>query len=237
MKTVKILYLYPAEMNIYGDTGNVLTLHKRLEWHGYKPEIAYHNVGDKLDTSAHIIVGGGGQDSGQQKVCKDLQRIGRGLHEMANDGVPMLMICGLYQLFGHKFVPFEGDIMPGIGIFDAETHASNTRMIGNVIIDSEFGELVGYENHSGKTILLDDQQPLGKVVRGGGNNGDDGYEGARVHNVFGTYLHGSLLPKNPAFADELIRLAVTRAYGEFTPKKIDDSIADAARAIAKNRPY
>jgi lipid II isoglutaminyl synthase (glutamine-hydrolysing) len=237
MKKITILYLYPTQMNIYGDTGNVLALQRRLQWHGYQPEVIYHNPGDNLDTSANIIVGGGGQDSGQQKVCSDLLRIGKELHALANDGTPMLMICGLYQLFGHRFIPQEGEEMIGIGIFDAETRASRKRLIGNVIIQTDFGEIIGYENHSGLTTLSDNQPAFGKITRGGGNNGQDKTEGAVFNNVYGTYLHGSLLPKNPAFADELIKIAVTRAYGDFAPNKLDDSIAAEARRIAKLRPY
>ena len=235
-KKITLLYLYPDEMNIYGDAGNVLTLQRRLEWHGYQPEVTYHHVGDKLNTKADILVGGGGQDSGQLKVYEDLQKNGPELKEMADRGVPMLMICGLYQLFGHRFITHEGAELPGIGIFDAETRATKTRLIGNVILDTDFGEIIGYENHSGQTFLLGEQQPFGTVTKGGGNNEKDKTDGAVYNNVFGTYLHGSLLPKNPEFADALIETAVTNRYGSCELQVVDDYFAEQARVIAAKRP-
>ncbi len=233
---INIAYLYPREMNIYGDWGNVLTLQRRLEWHGYEPKILEHNVGGAFPKNADIIVGGGGQDSGQLLVEADLRRHGETLKKMATDGTPMLMICGLYQLFGRFFKTADGTSIKGIGLFNLETHATNTRIIGNVIIDTPFGDIIGYENHSGKTILDTGQQPFGKVKKGGGNNGDDGTEGAIVHNVYGTYMHGSLLPKNPEFADALIEKAVVNRYGSFDPNVIDDTFATRARIVATERP-
>ncbi|HSW81328.1 MAG TPA: glutamine amidotransferase [Candidatus Saccharimonas sp.] len=233
---INIAYLYPREMNIYGDWGNVLTLQRRLEWHGYEPKILEHNVGGAFPKNADIIVGGGGQDSGQLLVEADLRRHGETLKKMATDGTPMLMICGLYQLFGRFFKTADGTSIKGIGLFNLETHATNTRIIGNVIIDTPFGDIIGYENHSGKTILDAGQQPFGKVKKGGGNNGDDGTEGAIVHNVYGTYMHGSLLPKNPEFADALIEKAVVNRYGSFDPNVIDDTFATRARIVATERP-
>lgn len=236
MKKIKILYLYPNQMNIYGDTGNVLTLQRRLEWHGYEPEVAYHHPGKPFEYDADILIGGGGQDSGQLKVCEDLQRIGGNLHELADRGTPMLMICGMYQLFGHRFITHEGEDLPGIGIFDLETRASHTRMIGNIITSTPLGQLIGYENHSGQTFLLHDQKPFGKVIKGAGNNESEGHEGAVYKNTYGTYLHGSLLPKNPAFADELLRVAITNRYGECELKRLDESLTEKARTVAASRP-
>lgn len=235
-KSIKLLYLYPDEMNIYGDSGNVLTLRRRLEWHGYKPTVAYHHVGDKLDTRADLIIGGGGQDSGQSKIYKDLQRIGPDLRKMAEQGLPMLMVCGLYQLFGHRFITQEEKELPGVGIFNLETRGGPTRLIGNVVLASEFDEVIGYENHSGLTKLFGDQEPFGKVIKGCGNNGSDKTEGAIYKNVYGTYLHGSLLPKNPDFADALIETAVTNRYGACELQVIDDYFAQQARIIAAHRP-
>jgi len=149
----------------------------------------------------------------------------------------MLVICGLYQLFGNFFRTKDGHEITGIGLFNIETHGGPERMIGNIVIDSpEFGQIIGYENHSGQTFLQEGVQPLGKVIKGAGNNGQDEFEGARVHNVIGSYLHGSLLPKNPAIADWLIEKAVTKKYGEFTPTVIDDRFAQEARKIALTRP-
>lgn len=234
-KSITILQLYPNEMNIYGDWGNTLTLAKRLKWHGYEPIIISHNPGDKFPAEADIIVGGGGQDSGQLKVQKDLQDISSALHKMADENTPMLMVCGLYQLFG-RFFKTSTQTIKGIEIFKAETHAGPKRLIGNVVIKTNLGEIIGYENHSGLTQLDPDQPALGKVKKGAGNNGQDKTEGAIYKNVYGTYLHGSLLPKNPKLTDKLIEVAVTKKYGEFEPSVIDDSFAQKARAIAKKRP-
>lgn len=235
MNELTILQLYPAEMNIYGDWGNVLTLAKRAAWHGLAPKIVTYEPGMPFP-DADILVGGGGQDSGQSKITDDLLRIAPQLHTLAEAGTPMLMICGLYQLFGHYFQTGDGAKLPGVGLFDAYTVAGPTRLIGNIVIDTDFGRIVGYENHSGQTFLQGNTQPFGRVIKGAGNNGSDGTEGARVNNVFGSYLHGSLLPKNPVFADELIKQATIKRYGSFTPAAIDDSLASKARAVALRRP-
>ncbi|MDR1196918.1 MAG: glutamine amidotransferase [Candidatus Nomurabacteria bacterium] len=246
MKTLKIMCLYPNEMNIYGDHGNLLALQKRAEWHGFDTEYIQHEPNKKFDTSADIIIGGGGQDSGQDKIQADLLKNGAALHKLAAAGTPMLMICGLYQLFGHYFETHAGHHIDGIGIFDAWTKAGPTRLIGNIIIEAVIAseseaipnkiEIIGYENHSGLTYLNKAQKAFGKVVKGAGNNGSDGTEGARTNNVFGSYLHGPILPKNPALADELIRLAAIKKFGSFEPKEIDDTLATKARDIATTRP-
>lgn len=234
-KPLKILQLYPAEMNIYGDWGNVLTLKKRAELHGFAPEILTYEAGREFP-DADIIVGGGGQDSGQTKIMEDLVKIGPHLKKLAADGTPMLMICGLYQLFGHYFQTADGTKIDGIGLIDAYTVAGPERLIGNMVIESDFGQVIGYENHSGKTYLQGDTKPFGRVTKGAGNNGEDGTEGARIANVIGSYLHGSLLPKNPAVADELIKQAAVLRHGAFVPHAIDDSLTDLARAAALRRP-
>lgn len=223
-------------MNIYGDWGNALTLQRRLEWHGYEPKLVTYNVGDTFPKSVDIIVGGGGQDSGQNVIQDDLVKLGPKLHKLADDAVPMLVICGLYQLFGRFFETLDGEEIKGIGLFKAETHAGPKRLIGNIVIETDYGVAVGYENHSGLTVLDDDQHIFGRVKKGAGNNGTDRTEGAVYKNVYGSYLHGSLLPKNPTFADALIEAAVTRKYGEFEPAIIDDRFADLARSIALRRP-
>jgi CobQ-like glutamine amidotransferase family enzyme len=236
-KTIRIVQLYPKDMNIYGDEGNVLVLKRRLEWHGYEPVITAYNVGDTFPETVDLIVGGGGQDSGQLKIYKDLTARGPELHALAKEGVPMLVVCGLYQLFGRFFQTASHEKIDGIGLLDIETFATNERLIGNVVSESEqFGEIVGYENHSGQTNLGNSTQPLAKIIKGAGNTAADGHEGARVHNVIGTYLHGSILPKNPALADWLIETAVSRRYGAFEASPIDDRFAYAAREIAKSRP-
>lgn len=233
--TLEILYLYPNEMNIYSDTGNVLALQRRLEWRGYGVKISYHHPGETFKHKPDIIIGGGGQDSGQLKVCEDLQKIGSSLHKLADADVPMLVICGTYQLFGHRFVTNTSEELPGIGIFDAETIGSQKRLIGNIIVDTPLGQIVGYENHSGQTWLKNDQQPLGTVLAGFGNNGEDKTEGARYKNTIGSYLHGSVLPKNPKLADDLIRQALINRGEPAELTSLEDSLATISLGLMKKR--
>ena len=236
-KTIIILQLYPHDMNIYGDWGNVLTIKRRLQWHGYKTKLIEYNPGDTFPTDVDIVIGGGGQDAGQDKIQNDLLAIGPQLQRLADNDVPMLVICGLYQLFGKFFKTQDGHIIEGIKLFDIETHAGPERLTGNVVTRSnQFGDIVGYENHSGQTFLGKGVTPLGQVIKGAGNNGQDASEGARYHNVIGSYIHGSLLPKNPVLADFLIEKAVIKKCGEFTPTVIDDRFAQLARTVALKRP-
>jgi CobQ-like glutamine amidotransferase family enzyme len=236
-KQITILQLYPRDMNIYGDFGNALVLKRRLEWHGYQVKLLEYNQGDTFPSGVDLIIGGGGQDSGQDNIQTDLLSIGTKLHDLAKDDVPMLMICGLYQLFGKFFKASDGHVIEGISLLDIETHAGPERLIGNITTkSSEFGEIIGYENHSGLTFLGSNVQPLGQVIKGAGNNGQDDTEGARYRNIIASYLHGSLLPKNPSLADFLIEKAIVKKYGEFTPTVIDDRFADLAREAALKRP-
>jgi len=236
-RKLSIVQLYPDDMNIYGDSGNALVLAQRIQWHGYDVELISYNQGGTFPENPDIIIGGGGQDSGQDKIQSDLLTIGAKLRELADNGVPMLMICGLYQLFGKFFHTQDGHTIQGIGLLDIETHAGPERLIGNVVTRSDqFGEIIGYENHSGQTFLGQGVRALGFVQKGAGNNGQDETEGARYQNVIGSYLHGSLLPKNPAIADFLIERAATRKFGDFTPTVIDDRFATLAREHALKRP-
>lgn len=236
-QSIRLLQLYPRDMNIYGDWGNTLVLKRRLEWHGYGVELLEYNPGDTFPADVDLIVGGGGQDSGQNRIGADLLSIGPKLKELADRDVPMLMICGLYQQFGHFFKTKDGEMIKGIGLLDIETYGGSERLIGNILTESdEFGSIIGYENHSGQTMLGPGATPLGKVIRGAGNNGKDETEGARYRNVIGSYMHGSLLPKNPALADHLIECAVVRKFGEFHPNVIDDRFATMAREVAARRP-
>lgn len=232
-----IAHLYPRDMSIYGDLGNVITLRRRLEWRGHPVEVRPVEVGAAFDpTAADIIFGGGGQDSGQLAVGADLQARGEALRAAAAAGVPMLLVCGLYQLFGHAFVTEDGRRIPGIGVFDAITHASAARLIGNVVLSSGFGQLVGFENHSGRTLLGPDQAPLGRVVTGGGNDGVSGAEGAVAHAAVGTYLHGPVLPNNPRLADHLIGVAMRRRGRDPVLAPLDDGLETVAAAVAARRP-
>lgn len=238
--SLRLLQLYPRDMNIYGDWGNTLTLARRAQWQGYDVEVLAYDPGDELPTDVDLVVGGGGQDSGQERIKADLAERAAELRAWAADGVPMLVICGLYQLFGHRFVTATGEEIPGISVFDAETVAGTRRLIGNITLDTlEFGKVVGYENHSGLTTLAPGATRFGAVVTGDGNNSTDGSEGARAHHVIGTYLHGSLLPKNPLVADWLLARAVEHAGGSWAPEPIDDPVerwAARAREVAMARP-
>ena len=228
--TIQLVHLYPREMSIYGDLGNTRCLAKRIERHGYSVEVVGHAPGDPFPAQAHLFVGGGGQDSGQARVEADLAHNADTIRGLAQDGTPMLMICGMYQLFGNAFVTVEGRRLPGLGVLDVTTQGNATRMIGPVVLDTAVGKVVGYENHSGSTTLAPGQETFGTVVHGFGNNGTDRTEGARTHNVIGSYLHGPILPANPALADLLIGLAAVCATGRpFEPEPLHDVVADEAR--------
>lgn len=225
-----LVHLYPREMSIYGDFGNVRALAIRFARHGYEVDVVAHEPGSEFPANADLVVGGGGQDSGQARVQDDLAAIGPRLVELAADGVPMLVVCGMYQLFGRDFTTVAGRTLPGLGILDVTTRGGAERMIGPVVVSTRFGDIVGYENHSGRTVRGEGQEELGSVLFGKGNDGVDGTEGAVRENVYGTYLHGPVLPANPAFSDELIRAAVERSLGRsFEPELLDDSLADEAR--------
>lgn len=236
-RELDIVSLYPRDMNIYGDRGNLLALTRRVRAHGFEPRVVEVNVGDPMPERVDIVIGGGGQDSGQVRVSADLVGRADDVRALAEGGTPMLLICGLYQLFGHRFLTSSGETLQGIGVLDVETRGGADRMIGNVVVESrDFGEIIGYENHSGYTVLGAGSEPLGRVVQGSGNNPDDGTEGARTGNVLGSYLHGALLPKNPAISDFLIETAAVRRYGSFEPVAGRDATAERARVAAKRRP-
>ena len=246
-RVLDIVSLYPNDMNIYGDSGNMLTIMRRAKLYGYEPVLHAYNQGDAWPERVDMVIGGGGQDKGQSAIQDDLYMRANTLRTLAEEGVPMLMICGLYQLFGDYFETAQGERIRGIGILGVHTTGQDTRMIGNLVERSqEFGDIVGYENHSGQTVLDGGVEPLGQVEHAGmGNNGQDHTEGARVHNVIGTYMHGSLLPKNPRIADFLIGQAARRRYGEFRPlsdatakRELEqlNTIAEQARQVAMKRP-
>jgi CobQ-like glutamine amidotransferase family enzyme len=236
MKALTLVHLYPREMNIYGDTGNVLVLRKRLEWRGLPATVVPINVGDALPADADIVLGGGGQDATQGDIGADFLGRGPELRAMADDGVVMLAICGTYQMLGHHFLTKDGDRIGGIGVLDVTTTGSDTRLIGNNHVQTPWGRLVGFENHSGLTTLGAGAQSLGQTVAGRGNNGSDLTEGAIRDNVFGTYLHGPVLAKSPGFADELLRRAFGRLGSENSLEPLDDSLALAAADVAVRRP-
>ena len=238
-RVLKIAHLYPKLLNLYGDMGNIITLTKRCEWRGIKVEIDNINIGDEIGEHDFYFIGGG-QDKQQQDVACELFKHKSFLIQERDNGSVFLGICGGYQLFGHYYQPFEGDKLFGISLLDAYTVAGKKRFIGNVTIKTDFlspDTLVGFENHSGLTYLEGDTKPLGKVIVGNGNNGTDNLEGARFKNVFGTYLHGSLLPKNPQLADYLIRLALEKRYGKCELVPINDELEINTHASLVGKVY
>lgn len=235
-QSLHIVHLYPKEMNIYGDTGNRLIMQKRLEWRGIDAKVSLVGIGDAIPEDADIILGGGGQDAGQIAVQNDLLTKADTLRKMADHGVVMLMVCGLYQLFGRRFLTHDGTNIQGISILPVETIAGKERLIGNTIIHTEWGDMPGYENHSGQTTLDDSARPLGQMLSGAGNNSHDKTEGCIYENVFGTYAHGPILSKNPEFADELLGRALRRKYGNSELAPLDDTMENMAAEIAKTRP-
>lgn len=234
MKKIRIAHLYPKLLNIYGDIGNILTLKKRCEWRGINVELDEINIGDKISEHDLYFIGGG-QDLQQIEVSKELQRHREFFTSERDRMAVFLGICGGYQLMGHYYQPHQGEKLLGISLLDAYTIAGNKRFIGNVTVSTDLVEpntLVGFENHSGLTYLQGNTTKIGDVVVGNGNNGRDKSEGARYMNVFGTYLHGSFLPKNPQFADYLIELAT----GE-KPEPLDDKIENMAHEILVGKKY
>lgn len=244
-------YLYGDLMNIYGDTGNIIALKKRCEWRGIDVKVKQISVGDKLKKGeADIFFFGGGQDQQQELVARDLQKKAKILKSEIEKGVPLLSICGGYQLLGEYYLPHKGPKLPGIGLFPAYTVASYDRMIGNIVISSELvvgsedknstnyelrtqNLLVGFENHSGQTFLKKGASPFGVVIKGFGNNGADKTEGCIYKNAIGCYMHGSLLPKNPKLADWLIKKALEVKYGkEIELEPLDDSLESQAHNSA-----
>lgn len=213
---IRIAHLYPDLLNIYGDMGNILTLKKRLEWREIEVEICPITAGTSINSSDFdLFFAGGGQDKQQIMAAAELKSNARELRRAADLGKPMLVICGSYQLFGKYYKPFKEPQLEGISILDSYTEAGEKRHIGNVTATCEFLEprtIVGFENHSGLTYLGEGALPFVKVQVGAGNNGKDKTEGAVYKNVFGTYLHGPILPKNPHFADHLLKLALDTKY-------------------------
>jgi lipid II isoglutaminyl synthase (glutamine-hydrolysing) len=236
---LRLCALYPEQMNIYADRGNILLLQRRCEWRGIGFTYTAAGPGDGLDPAAHdFLYMGGGQDRDQQIVAADLLRTKRdAIASATGDGAVLLAVCGGYQLLGHSYELGEERI-EGLGLADLETvRDPGPRLIGNVEIEVDLGggarRLAGFENHGGRTHLGPGATPLGRVIRGFGNNGADGYEGVRQGNVIGTYLHGPLLPKNAWLADRLIQLALARHQGtEPELEPLDDALEAAAHESA-----
>jgi CobQ-like glutamine amidotransferase family enzyme len=236
---LRLLALYPEQMNIYADRGNILFLQRRCEWRGIDFRYAASGPGDGFDPGEHdLIYIGGGQDRDQVLVAEDMLRTKReAIAAAVDDRATVLAVCGGYQLLGHRYELGEESI-PGLGIADLETvREPGPRLIGNVAIETDLGEgprvLAGFENHGGRTMLGPDAEPLGRVLHGHGNNGRDGHEGVKRLNLIGTYLHGPLLPKNAWLADRLIALAIERRTGSLPElEPLGDELEIAAHAGA-----
>ena len=238
--SISIAHLYPKLLNLYGDMGNVITLIKRCQWRGIQVEFEQIDTGDKIkDHDLYFI--GGGQDKQQEEVAQELFSNKEFLISQRDNGAVFLGICGGYQLFGHYYQPHDKDRLPGISLLDAYTVAGKKRFIGNVTVETDFlspKTLVGFENHSGLTYLQGDTEPMAHIVIGNGNNAKDKTEGARYKNIFGTYLHGSFLPKNPHFADYLITLALHKRYKEeFELSPLNDDFEKSAHKSLLNKKY
>ncbi len=243
-QSLRLAHLYPEQMSIYGDRGNVIALRQRCAWRGIELDVVPIGVGESIDwPSFDMAFFGGGQDSGQALIAEDLRvRHAGGLRAAVEDGLTMLAICGGYQLLGHYFLTHQGERLPGLGIMDVHTLGSAQRLIGNIVVEADLDagrwtadggtadggtastvqrplynfRLVGFENHSGRTYHGAGVRSLGRVLVGHGDNGEDGWGGATYRNLIGCYLHGSLLPKNPQLTDRLIELAMRRHYGAHT---------------------
>lgn len=242
MAPLRIVHLYPDLMNVYGDRGNILTLVRRAEWREIPVEVVDVSVGSSFDArQADLVFFGGGQDREQAVVSEDFVREkGEAVREAVEEGAALLAICGGYQLLGKSYTTFEGQELPGAGLFDVRSVPGPKRHIGNVLVETELDgqrrSLVGFENHSGRTYLGPDVAPLGRVVVGAGNNGEDGTEGAVYLSAIGCYLHGSLLPKNAWLADLLLTAALRRARGHSGPlATLDDRLEEQAHAAVVNR--
>lgn len=230
--TITLGHIYPEQLNMYGDQGNIITLRQRSEWRGITLRVVPLDIGDTLDPAAYdLLFIGGGQDKEQDEVARDLREMKAEAFRAAIEAdMPVLAVCGGYQLLARYYRPAEGPDLEGLGIFDAWTiHKGKSvpRCVGNVALRWGKSTLVGFENHGGRTYLGANAQPLGSVLAGHGNNSEDGAEGCVYRNTFGTYLHGSLLPKNPHFADYLLSLALLRRYGATAPiplVPLDDSL-------------
>ncbi len=237
-RTLRVCALYPDLMNIYADRGNLLLLERRCAWRGIGFELTTAGLRAVVDPGAHdLFYLGGGQDRDQELCARDLLDVKRdALHEAASRGAAILAVCGGYQLLGHSYELGE-TVIPGIGLLDLHTVRSDgPRLIGNVAIEVDLPGaggprvLAGFENHGGRTHLGPAAQPLGRVLRGHGNDGRSGLEGVRRGSVIGTYLHGPLLPKNAWLADWLVSTALGR---DGTLEQLDDTLEDAAHAGAR----
>lgn len=232
---IKIAHLYPTLMCVAADRGNLFSIEKRSKWRGISVEVEPVYVKQTPDfTQYDMILFHGGADREMEIASKDIQEKAPSLREAAEAGTTFLAVCAGYQLLGHSYKSVHGPELKGAGVLDLHTEGDPERFMTHMALECDLGKqiLVGYENHSGRTYLGPKAKPLGKVVSGWGNNGKDGFEGANYNNVYGTYLHGPLLPKNPWFTDFLIMKALERRYGKVELAPLSDETELAAHAAA-----
>ncbi len=235
---LKIGHLYPTLMSVAADRGNLYSIEKRCKWRGIATEVEQIFVRQTPDfTKYDLILVHGAADREMEIASQDIQAKGPSLREAAESNTVFLSVCAGYQLLGHYYKPFEGPELKGVGLLDLHTDGGGTRFMTHMALECSFEEtgtkvLVGYENHSGRTYLGSKAEPLGKVLAGWGNNGKDGGEGALYKNVFGTYLHGPVLPKNPWFTDLIIQRGLERRYGKLELTQLDDTTENAAHDAA-----
>ncbi len=234
-----VCHLYPDLLNLYGDRGNVLAFMRRCSWRGLSVQVREVNLGDPVEFADYdFLFIGGGSDREQALMAADLKTRVDALRMAVDNGLVVLAICGGYQLLGRYYRTPQGHEIPGLGLLDFYTEAGDKRIIGNVVLEAELAgkktKLVGFENHGGKTFI-NGQKPLGSVLYGHGNNGQDGQEGVRYKNVFCSYLHGPLLPKNPVLTDYIIALALERKGYSSKLNVLDDEIENLANQAMVDR--
>ena len=234
---IRVGHLYPEYLNIYADRGNIAVLAARAAARGHELALTAVGLGDPVPEGIDLFYVGGGQDREQELVAPDLVAKGEALHASAAAGAVFLAVCGGYQLLGGYYRDRSGTELPGIGLLPLQTVAGEQRMIGDVLLECSFaGEtLAGFENHAGRTILAEGAEPLGRVLFGFGNDGVSGFEGCRAGRIYGTYLHGPLLPRNPWFADRLLAEALAHGTGEEVAP-LRARLADCARRLIRSRP-
>lgn len=237
--TLRICHLYPTLLSIAGDRGNLMAIEKRCEWRGLRTEVTEVTVGQSADFAEFdLILFHGGQDKEMDVAARDLTTKAASLREAVESDVAVLAVCAGYQLMGTYYQPYTGPRLEGVGAIDLYTEGGNMRFMNHIAIECDFARggpktLVGFENHSGRTYLGEGAKPLGRVVAGSGNNGGDSYEGARYRQIYGTYLHGPVLPKNPWFTDHLIWQGLRHRYGEVAPlAALPDSAEERAHEAA-----
>ncbi len=238
---LRLVHLYPDLLGLYGDRGNLVALRERARRRGIRVSVWVVRLEDRLPADGDLFLLGGGEDRQQALVAKALARGGEQLRKAVEGGAVVFAVCGGYQLLGHRYRTSEGTELAGLGLLDVTTehpgHGAR-RLVGNVVARctlAEVGTVVGFENHGGRTWLGPRAQPLARVQAGYGNNGRDRTEGAWCGTVFGTYLHGPVLPKNPRLADHLLRLALRRRHGDVELAPLDDRWEHAAHAAAAAR--